>query len=42
MSTTKEVMMLFVQSMRGVTRKIGVVDIEVTQGYFPEIDNHNI
>ena len=29
-------MMLLVQSMKGVTKKTGVVDIEVTQGYFSE------
>ena len=34
--------MLLVQSMKGVTKKTGVVDIEVTQGYFSEIDNYNI
>ena len=34
--------MLLVQSMKGVTKKTGVVDIEVTQGYFSEIDNHNV
>ena len=39
MSPTKEVMMLLVHSMKGVT---GVCDIEVTQGYFSEIDNHNV
>ena len=42
MSQTKEVMMLFVQSTKGVTKMTGVVDIEVTQGYFSEIDNYNI
>ena len=42
MSTTKEVMVLLVQSMKGVTKKTGVVDSEVTQGYFSEIDNHNV
>ena len=34
MSQTKEVMMLFVQSTKGVTKITGVVDIDVTQGYF--------
>ena len=42
MSPTKEVMVLLVQSMKGVTKKTGVVDSEVTQGYFSEIDNHNV
>ena len=30
--------MLLGQSMKGVTKNTGVVDIEVTQGYFSEID----
>ena len=42
MSPTKEVMMLLVQSIKGVTKMTGVVDIEVTQGYFSEIGNYNI
>ena len=42
MSPTKKVMVLLVQSMKGVTKKTGVVDSEVTQGYFSEIDNHNV
>ena len=42
MSPTKEVMIMLVQSMKGVTKKTGVVDIEVTQGYFSERDNYNI
>ena len=42
MSPTKEVMIMLVQSMKGVTKKTGVVDSEVTQGYFSEIDNHNV
>ena len=42
MSPTKEVMVLLVQSMKGVTKKTGVVDSELTQGYFSEIDNHNV
>ena len=42
MSPTKEVMVPLVQSMKGVTKKTGVVDSEVTQGYFSEIDNHNV
>ena len=37
-----EVMIMLVQSMKGVTKKTGVVDSEVTQGYFSEIDNHNV
>ena len=41
MSPTKEVMMLLVQSRKVVTKKTGVVDSELTQGYFSEIDNHN-
>ena len=42
MSPTKVVMIMLVQSMKGVTKKTGVVDIEVTQGYFSEIGNYNI
>ena len=42
MSPTKEVMIMLVQSMKGMTKKTGVVDIEVTQGYFSEIGNYNI
>ena len=42
MSPTKEVIMRLVQSIKGVTKMTGVVDIEVTQGYFSEIDNHNV
>ena len=34
--------MLLVQSIKGVTKMTGVVDIEVTQGYFSERDNYNI
>ena len=34
--------MVLVQSMKGVTKKTGVVDVEVTQGYFSLIDNCNI
>ena len=34
--------MLLVQSRKVVTKKTGVVDIEVTQGYFSEIGNYNI
>ena len=34
--------MLLVQSMKGVTKKTGVVEIEVTQRYFSERDNYNI
>ena len=30
MSPTKEVMIMLVQSMKGMTKKTGVVDIEVT------------
>ena len=30
-----------VQSMKGVTKNTGVVDIEVNQGYVSEIDNYN-
>ena len=41
MSPTKEVMMLLVYSIKGVTKKTGVFDIEVTQGFFSEIDNYN-
>ena len=41
MSPTKKVMVLLVQSLNGVTKKTGVVDSELTQGYFSEIDNHN-
>ena len=33
--------MLLVQSRKVVTKKTGVVDSELTQGYFSEIDNHN-
>ena len=42
MSLTKKVMVLLVQSRKVVTKKTGVVDIEVTQGYFSEIGNYNI
>ena len=41
MSPTKKVMVLLVQSLKGVTKKTGVVYSELTQGYFSEIDNHN-
>ena len=37
-----EVMIMLVQSMKGMTKRTGVVDIEVTQGYFSEIGNYNI
>ena len=40
MSPTKKVMVLLVQSLKGVTKKTGVVDSELTQGYFSEIDGH--
>ena len=42
MSPTKEVMIMLVQSMKGMTKRTEVVDIEVTQGYFSEIGNYNI
>ena len=42
MSPTKKVMVLLVQSLKGVTKKTGVVDSELTQGYFSEIGNYNI
>ena len=33
---------MLVQSMKGVTKKTVVVDIEVTQGYFSERGNYDI
>ena len=36
MSPTKKVMVLLVQSLKEVTKKTGVVDSELTQGYFSE------
>ena len=37
-----EVMIMLGQSMKGMTKRTEVVDIEVTQGYFSEIGNYNI
>ena len=37
-----EVMIMLVQSMKGMTKRTEVIDIEVTQGYFSEIGNYNI